>query len=170
MPAPRLETERLILRPPAAEDAEPLYDALFRDPDVCRYTGYRIHRSAGETEAFLREASRDLLAAWCYERRDTGEPVGFGGLAPTASGAWELGYLTAKRFWAAGYTREAAERMLRWAAGQGQRKFIARHAVGNTASGWVLKRLGFRATGRTTLTKLDRSVTYEAIEYRLTVQ
>ncbi len=176
MLTPVLETERLILRPPAAGDEKPLFEALFRDGDVCRYTGYSPHRDIGETERFLRDElariSRDDHYIWCYEKKTEGELVGFGGVMRSpVRGRFELGFFTAKRFWGRGYTLEAAEAMLRFASETlGIREFTAKHAVGNTASGWVLKALGFGFRRRTTITKLNGSRSFDALEYGLRIK
>ena len=176
MLTPVLVTERLVLRPPAADDAKPLHEAVFRDGDVCRYTGYSPHREFDETERFLRDElaciPRDDHYIWCYERKAAGELVGFGGIVRSpVRGRFELGFFTAKRFWGLGYTREAAAEMLRFASETlGIREFTAKHAVGNTASGWVLKELGFGFRRRTTITKLDGSRSFDAMEFGLRIK
>ena len=55
-PGPTLETDRLILRPTAAEDFEP-WAAVMADPQVARYIG-GLQSRHGAWRGFLAPASR----------------------------------------------------------------------------------------------------------------
>ncbi len=48
-----IETERLILRPPVAADAEAIHRHWATDPLVTRYLVWRPHRTVEDTRAFL---------------------------------------------------------------------------------------------------------------------
>ena len=58
-----------------------------------------------------------------------------------------LGYWVARAHWGQGYATEAARAMLTMARVIGHHRILASHFHDNPASGRVLARLGFRATG-----------------------
>jgi RimJ/RimL family protein N-acetyltransferase len=60
----------------------------------------------------------------------------------------ELGYWIARAHWGQGYATEAAQAVLRIARTLGHTRVVAGHFVDNPASGKVLRKLGFRPTGR----------------------
>jgi len=84
-------------------------------------------------------------------RRTLGAPqlagaIGFGGHDPKADP--EFGYWIARPFWGLGYATEAGRAMIALARDSLRLKRIrAGHFVDNPASGRVLQKLGFRATG-----------------------
>jgi RimJ/RimL family protein N-acetyltransferase len=49
-PPARLETPRLRLRAPAADDAKAIFEAYTQDMQVARYTTWSPHRCLKETE------------------------------------------------------------------------------------------------------------------------
>lgn len=60
----------------------------------------------------------------------------------------ELGYWIARAFWGQGYATEAGRAMIAIARMIGHRRLIAAHFIDNPASGKVLRKLGFRPSGR----------------------
>jgi RimJ/RimL family protein N-acetyltransferase len=68
-----------------------------------------------------------------------------------ADGQVELGYWIARSHWGLGYASEAARAVLGIARALGHRRLIAGHFTDNPASGRVLRKIGFRATGKTEL-------------------
>src|SRR5678816_2641312 len=48
-----LETARLLLRPPAPEDALAMFERYTSDSEVTRYLGWARHDSVADTEAFV---------------------------------------------------------------------------------------------------------------------
>jgi ribosomal-protein-alanine N-acetyltransferase len=48
-----IQTERLLLRKPKAEDAASIFERYAADTDVCRYLSWPRHRSIEDTWAFL---------------------------------------------------------------------------------------------------------------------
>ena len=61
----------------------------------------------------------------------------------------ELGYWIARRHWGRGFATEAGRAVLAMARTLGHARIAASHFLDNPASGRVLAKLGFRATGRT---------------------
>jgi RimJ/RimL family protein N-acetyltransferase len=76
-----------------------------------------------------------------------GTVIGCAGLK-TQDGIPELGYWIARPHWGQGYATEAAEAVLEVARMLGHEQVIASHFLDNPASGRVLRKVGFRSTGR----------------------
>src|SRR3546814_6851772 len=60
----------------------------------------------------------------------------------------ELGYWIARQHWGRGYATEAGRAVLDISAMLGHQRLVASHFLDNPASGRVLQKLGFVATGR----------------------
>ncbi len=58
-PPERIETERLVLRPPTVADAPAMFTNYASDPEVTTYLTWPPHPSIAETERVLR-----MLAQW----------------------------------------------------------------------------------------------------------
>ena len=119
-----IETERLVMRPPALTDFEDLY-GMWSDVEVVRYvTGSaltredvwgRLLRSMGHWAALG-------FGHWIVADKGTGEfvgEVGFvqyrRGLGEDFDGAPEIGWMLAKCAHRRGYAAEAVTAALRWA-------------------------------------------------------
>lgn len=109
-----IETPRLRLRRPRAEDARPIFDTYAADPAVTRYLAWPRHRSLDDTRAFLDFSQ----AQWrdngygplLIESRADGRVLGSTGLCLEAPGRASTGYVLAQEAWGQGYATEA----LRW--------------------------------------------------------
>ncbi|MFL6763577.1 MAG: GNAT family N-acetyltransferase [Sphingomicrobium sp.] len=152
--APRIETERLILRPFRSEDLEPLA-AMWSDEQVVRYIGgQKLSRE---------DTWRRSLAAcgqwpytgfgyWIAEARADGAVVGQLGFAdfkrdmqPSIEGEPELGYVFAPSMHGQGIAGEACSAVLEWAdANLGAPSYPAIISRENDASIRLAERLGFR--------------------------
>lgn len=146
----RIETDRLILRPPRLEDFDGFAE-MQGDADAARFIGGHVGRA---------EAWRRFLwqpGAWLVQ--------GFGMFAVVekASGAWlgqigpwkpegwpgnEIGYAFHPRAWGKGYATEAGTAAVDWAfAHLGWDDIIHCIDPGNVASQNVAKRLGSTLKG-----------------------
>ena len=142
-------TERLLLRPGFPEDAPALAQAI-GDEMIVRNLGrapwpYRLE----DAEAGLAApADPGLPRMFIFERTD-GEPrlVGSCGLHRKPSGAVEMGYWVARPAWNQGFATEAGRALVEIARTLRLPRIEAAHFVDNPASGRVLEKLGFRATG-----------------------
>lgn len=142
-------TERLILRPAWPEDAATLAAALAH-PDVARNMP-RLPAPFDEGEA-ARWIGRprdprlpDLLA---YARtRGTPRLIGGASIVAREDGGFELGYWIDRAHWGLGFATEAGRAVMRIARTMGLGRVLGGHFVDNPASGRVLRKLGFRATG-----------------------
>ena len=149
-PSPVLETRRLALRSPGAQDISRLA-ALANDADIARMTLRMPHPfSTADAEAFvLGVAGQDPARARTFlvEHEDHG-PVGVIGLFEDGDPAPEVGYWIGRPFWGRGYATEALQGALVWASKRWRRRaLVAGHFIDNPASGRVLEKAGFLYTG-----------------------
>ena len=142
------ETERLVLRPFALEDA-PAFMELTNSPQVRRYTGVEPYDSVEEAEAMIEELlaryDRDGFGRWVVQRRSDGEFLGWCGLRPVEREDVDLGFWILPRHWNRGYATEAARASVDLAFGKLDLPYLLGRAVAaNVASMTVLGKLGFQ--------------------------
>jgi RimJ/RimL family protein N-acetyltransferase len=164
-------TSRLTLRPGWPEDAPALATAIAHR-DVARMTS-RIPwpYALADAEAFLslpQESMRPTCLVFAHERA-CAAPRLVGGVALwDAAGDAELGYWLTPDAWGRGYATEAATAMLDHAHhALGLRRVQAGHFADNPASGRVLRKLGFVATGTQPYHSLARDGLAMAMRYAL---
>ena len=153
MSGPRLETERLLLRPLQPGDAQA----------IARYAGDR--RIAANTlsipHPYSLDMARDFIAysqrgeadgsdfVFALLRKPQRELVGVIGLRPRDGRAAEIGYWTGVPFWGRGYMSEALRAVIEHSFGElGLRRVYASHFAGNPASGRVMQKAGMRYEAR----------------------
>jgi RimJ/RimL family protein N-acetyltransferase len=143
-------TPRLLLRPGWMEDAVTLARTI-GDPAVLRNLS-RAPSPYGldDAEAFLALPHHPQLPRLRAFTRTQGAPrmVGGCGVHLNDEGAPELGYWIARPYWGLGFATEAARAVMDMARANGVRDIRACHFADNPASGNVLRKLGFRATGQ----------------------
>ncbi|MBQ8160661.1 MAG: GNAT family N-acetyltransferase [Clostridia bacterium] len=143
---PKLESERLIIRPVNMRDAKDIY-AYSKDPDVARYVLWDAYESLKDARVYIRFLRR------CYrsgspasmgielkqEKKIIGT-IGFMTFQPDAMCA-EVGYSLSKEYWNRGIMTEALERMLKFGFEDLQlHRIEAMHEVRNPASGRVMQK------------------------------
>lgn len=150
-----LTTERLVLRPPVAGDAEQIH-RMVNDWTVVRMLSNLPY-------PYERKLTDDWIASTVEQRRDgtahhlviTGQEdgrelvIGCVGLRlDRTPDTGSLGYWVGRRYWGHGVATEAAGRMARWAlANLPIRRVEAHVADDNPASAAVLRRIGLREVG-----------------------
>ena len=149
-PSPVLETRRLVLRSPQAQDVSRLA-ALANDADIARMTLRMPHPfSTHDAEDFvINVAGQDPATARTFliEHEDNG-PVGVLGIFQDRDLAPEVGYWIGRPFWGRGYATEALDGAIAWASRTWKRRaLVAGHFADNPASGRVLEKAGFLYTG-----------------------
>lgn len=149
-PSPVVETRRLVLRSPQAQDVTRLA-ALANDRDIARMTLRMPHPySVDDAEGFvLSVAGQDPARSRTFliEHEDHG-PVGVLGIFEDGDVAPEVGYWIGRPYWGRGYATEALEAGLIWASRKWKRRaLVAGHFSDNPASGRVLEKAGFLYTG-----------------------
>lgn len=146
-----VRTQRLTLRPGWIEDA-PMLARAISHWDVCSKLATAPWPYVGaDAEQFLvHQRDAELPAMLIHEHVGGGTRlVGGIGISPDESGELELGYWLTPDVWGRGYATEAGAAVIR-AARESLRikRLVAGHFIDNQASGKVLRKLGFRPTGR----------------------
>jgi ribosomal-protein-alanine N-acetyltransferase len=145
-----LQTERLLLRPPAAADISK-FTPLIGDFDVAKNLG-RVPHPYSEDDgcAWTIKNANDRLAGNGYTfailRKSDGAYVGMCGVHSAED--FNLGYWIGKPYWGQGYATEAARRVVRFAFDElGAPTVTARWFFDNPISGHILEKLGFKHCG-----------------------
>ena len=150
-----METERILLRPWHESDAEALFKYA-SDPEVGPRAGWAPHKSVEESLEIIRTVFNNDTN-WAIELKATGEAIGAIGYAsacgcnlPAREGEPLCGYWVAKPYWNQGICTEALRLMLDHIHKMTVIKsLISGHFVDNPASGRVMEKCGFVATGET---------------------
>ena len=144
-----LQSARLTLRPPRAEDVSSLYEGYARDPEVARYEPWRPARSVQETDAFLRRllqswANHGPSYAWVISTTEQALPIGIVELDVEAT-TGTLGYVLRRSEWGRGYATEAARAVVDLAfANDGLFRIWAWCDTEHVASCRVLEKIGMQ--------------------------
>lgn len=150
LPEIRLETERLVLRPPQAGDFD-RFAELVGDPAAARWIGGQLPRAMAWRK-FLQQPGAWAVQGFgmfSFIDRSTGRWLGQGG--PWRPDGWpgnEIGYMLHPDAWGRGYASEGLAAAIDWALGSlGWDEFIHCIAPENTASQKVAQRLGSSLQG-----------------------
>src|SRR3954465_10191091 len=156
-----LDTDRLLLRAPVAEDADALAP-MYADPEVMRYVGDGRTLTRAETERSVRRMierwEADGFGLFTTVRKEDGAVIGRVGLLVWNTETWEpttraaggngpteveVGYTLGRDFWGQGFATEAAAAARDYALGElGAKRLIALIIHGNAASERVARKLG----------------------------
>jgi RimJ/RimL family protein N-acetyltransferase len=161
---PRLETERLVLRPFRSSDAEE-FARLSGDWAVASMTSDIPYPfSPVQAMGWLKPVRGE--ARFAIELK--GRLIGGVGYYRRPSGAAELGFWLGRAWWGQGYATEASRAVVRY--GLATRRlpgYSSAHFVDNHASARVLHKLGFEPTGRALIACAARGHDVEVITYWL---
>lgn len=144
-------TDRLLLRPGWAEDAEKLAARIADEGIVRNLAKAPWPYSLDDARAHLARMNEGPLPTFLITRRDTAEIVGACGFGYEPSGEIEFGYWIARPHWGQGYATEAGRAALDIAKTLGWPRVLGGHFIDNPASGRVLEKLGFIPTGQRVL-------------------
>ena len=150
-----MENKRLLLRPWRESDAEVLF-TLASNPDVGPRAGWPPHKSVEESREIIRTIFNND-STWAVVLKETGEVVGAIGYGPSCDcnlpareGEPLTGYWVGKPYWNQGICTEALRLMLEHIAKTTNiPSLISGHFIDNPASGRVMEKCGFTATGET---------------------
>ncbi len=170
----RLDTGRLVLREFVRDDQEAVL-AYQRDPRYLRYYAW-YERTADDVQAFV-----GLFLEWQREEprrkfqlaialKDNGSLIGNCGLRRKQGNDWEaeLGYELDPQYWGQGYATEAARALVDYGFRELALRRISSWCIAeNTASAWVLERLGFRQEGRLRRNQHFKSRWWDTLLYAL---
>ena len=151
-----VSTDRLLLRRWREEDRAPFAE-LNGDPETLVFFPSTLTRA--ESDAYVDRIEARFAdhgyGLWALEVRETGEFIGFTGLAPMPENVpggpdgTEIGWRLARTAWHHGYATEAARAALDVAfAGVGLPELWSVTAVLNTPSQAVMRRIGMTEVAR----------------------
>ena len=142
-------TSRLLMRPGWPEDAPALARTIADETIVRNLANAPWPYGLAEARAFLARPQDPVLPNMLLFERTAGAPelVGACGLIRKPSGTVVLGYWIARAHWGRGFATEAGRQMIEIARTIGLERLDASYFVDNPASGRVLEKLGFVATG-----------------------
>ena len=148
-----MKTERITLRPWLETDAKALYKYA-SDPEVGPRAGWPPHISEEESLEIIRTVFNNPTT-WAIVWNETGEAIGAIGYGPSCDcslpareGEPTVGYWVAKPYWGKGVCTEALRLMIAHIRETTViRSLISGHFVDNIASGRVMEKCGFVATG-----------------------
>lgn len=145
-------TERLLLRPVWPEDAHALFAGIADQGVVRNLARAPWPYSIDHARQFVSLIRDERYPRFLITRPDaTGSSlIGCVGIDESDGGV-ELGYWIARQHWSRGYATEAARGAIAIARVLGHERMVAGHFTDNPASGRVLRKLGFQATGETVM-------------------
>ncbi len=156
---PLVETPRLVLSAPVAEDADLVFERYASDEDVTRYLGWPRHRTVADTQAFLAFSAvqweREGAGPYLIWARTDGRLLGSTGLGVEPHGQAITGYVLATDAWGHGYATEALTAVVEVATDIGVRQLYALCHPEHRASWHVLEKCRF-----------ERDATWEPVRWR----
>lgn len=163
-------TPRLLLRPGWPEDAPAVFNAIDDHAVARNLSAVPWPYTISDAEQFLASARPVRHPNFLIFRRTAGAPklVGSIGFGDGEEGQLEMGYWISRYHWGLGYATEAGRAVLDIAQALGHAEIRAEHYLDNPASGNVLRKLGFTATGRVCQRySKGREKKVDTAEYRL---
>ncbi len=162
-------TQRLLLRPIWPEDWECIFGGIADEGVVRNLARAPWPYTSDDARAFANLPIDDpCCPRFLITRARDAALLGCIGLDKKDSGAVELGYWIARQYWGQGFATEAGQGVVSVAQMIGHSQLGAGHFLDNPASGRVLKKLGFRPTGGTTMRhSCGRGGYVPAVEYTL---
>ena len=150
-----METERILLRPWREADAPALFKYA-SDPEVGPRAGWPPHKSVEESLEIIRTLFMNDTT-WAIVLKETGEVIGAMGYGPSCDCALPArdgepicGYWVGRPYWNQGICTEALRLMIEHLRLTTEiPSLISGHFIDNPASGRVMEKCGFIATGET---------------------
>lgn len=149
-----IETERLILRRFAPEDAEDMYHHWASDPEVTRFLTWPPHASVEATRALLRHWSQTYVDGgvfnWAIVWRESGRVIGSIAVVRLTEeiDAAEIGYCLSRAWWGRGIMPEALRAVEDYLFDTVHvNRISAGHDVNNPKSGRVMDKAGMKLEG-----------------------
>lgn len=150
MKTPRLETDRLILRPFKMEDATNAFNCWESDPDVAKYMFWTSHNDIAKTKEWidfeLGQIEKDDWYRFAIVQKENNVLMGTAIIYyDDEVDCWEIGYNLGKKYWNKGYVTEAMKKVIAFAQEELHiSEIVGRYAKENPASGNVMRKLGFQ--------------------------
>ena len=149
-----LETDRLILRPFRAEDAQTMYDNWASDPEVTRFLSWPAYKGIEDARSILKiwlaEYQKPDFYQWAIVLKELDAPIGSISVVNSDDRVEmaEIGYCIGKNWWGRGIMPEAAKAVMAYLFEEvGIQRLEVGHDPDNSASGAVIRKCGFRYEG-----------------------
>jgi len=169
-----LQTERLVLRPPRAQDADRL-TRLLQDRRIVDMTAvipwpYRREDAVGWLADTVENGREGDPLTFAITRRGADELLGVIGIHPAEHRLWAaFGYWLGVEYWGRGYMTEALCEILRYGFEElGFRRMEAFHFAHNPASGRVMQKAGLRHEGVQRLRARRFEKVFDRVNYGIT--
>ena len=151
----KIETERLVLRRFAVEDAEAMFQNWASDEEVTKYLIWPTHDNISVSEQVLKEWVENYVKDNYYQwaivlKENNDEPIGSISVVSfddTIKKA-EIGYCIGQKWWNQGITSEALKSVIDFMIDKvGMQRVEARHDPCNPNSGAVMRKCGMQYEG-----------------------
>lgn len=145
-----IRSERLFLRPGWPEDWRELHARIADEGVVKNLAQVPWPYTPEHARDFVGQPQDRRCPHFLITLPTAGEPAALvGGIGlHRQDDEVELGYWIARDHWGRGYATEASRAVLRLARTLGHRTLVSGHFIDNPASGAVLRKAGFKPTGR----------------------
>jgi RimJ/RimL family protein N-acetyltransferase len=145
-----LETDRLVLRWLAVEDAEFIL-RLVNEPSFIRFIGDKGVRNLDDAREYILNGpvdsyQRNAFGLYLVELKESGAPIGISGLVkrPALTDA-DIGFAFLPEYWSKGYAVESAAAVLDYAREVlGLGRILAITSLDNDASAKLLGKIGLK--------------------------
>ena len=153
-----METQRLTLREINKEDITALYELIFSDKDVVKYTFGKNNIAEQKIYEYVKQIGLKVL-----ESNNTKEIIGLAGILPCSylqEDDYEFGFILAKKFWGLGYASEIGRAQIESIKNSlSHKRAIATVSPENIASIKCLEKLGLKYE-KTILTDRGKKLIY----------
>lgn len=137
------QTKRLILKEIENEHFESLYENIFNDENVYKYTFGSDGFSKNEAYEFLKNQQNKIFSLKSIIQISTNLPIGLSGVLPYED-SFEIGFILQKSSWKMGFAQEIANGQLKYIKYKlnKQKAYALAHANNENSINCIL-RLGF---------------------------
>jgi len=149
-----LETQRLLLRPFALDDASSMYNNWACDSEVTKYLLWPAHESVEVSKYVLGDwvgrYNEPDFYLWAIVPNEFGEPVGSIGVVHKNDKIEmvHIGYCIGRKWWGQGITAEAFLAIIQFLFREvGVNRIESRHDANNPSSGKVMEKCGLKYEG-----------------------
>jgi len=140
----RLETERLVIRGFAPEDAAALHDIL---GDEKTMENCEPAYDMAKTENFLNDFCIGRNGAVAAVEKASGQLIGYILFHGFDGGVYEMGWIFNRQFWRRGYAYEACKAVIDRAFGEGKAHKVFAETIDTEKSVRLMEKLGMRLEG-----------------------
>lgn len=155
----KIETERLLLRPPTRKDAVEIFRRYANEGEVTHFLGWPRHTDLSQTEEFVefsqQKWEQDQVGPYLILDKLENQIIGSTGLELEDDRVAATGYVLARASWGNGFATEALHAMVNLAKQLALSELYALCHPKNSASIRVLEKCGFKLES-----KLDKAIEF----------